>query len=84
MSMITTVICDQCGECEHVEADLGRKAAKALTESRQQHGWLQIGSGRRREDFCPACAKLTIGSRWHIRHQPRTAASVLLIMVPRC
>lgn len=69
MSMIVAVICNQCGDDEQTAMDLSRKAARIAAQNRQRRGWVQIGDGPRREDYCPACAQETL-------HSPRTVWSL--------
>jgi len=53
LTRITTVHCDECNEWEHVDEGRGTQAA---ARDRRRRGWITVGKGRERRDYCPKCA----------------------------
>jgi hypothetical protein len=55
LTQITTVHCDDCADWEHTENDHGPQAVRAAALDRKRRGWITIGRGRERRDYCPRC-----------------------------
>jgi hypothetical protein len=55
LTRVITVHCDGCGAWDYTSSGSTNDAAQNFAK-RQRRGWVKVGSGRDRQDYCPRCA----------------------------